>query len=388
MYGDKNAMRQAVRPRILVAFGTRPEAIKMAPVISALREAGRFTVRIVVTAQHREMLDEVLNLSGIEPDIDLDVMQEGQSLDVLASRILNRFGTALDDEQPDRVLVQGDTLTSTMTSLACMFRRIPVGHVEAGLRSGDMASPWPEEALRRMTGVLADLHFAPTDAAAAALLAENVSEDAIYVTGNTVIDALLAARKRVERDPSRAHTLADLKGRFAGKRLVAVTTHRRESFGPGLEQIATALRRLAKREDIAIVFPMHPNPAIARVMRPALEGCPNVALLGPLSYHDFVALLSESALVLTDSGGIQEEAPSLGTPVLVLRDRTERPEGIAAGTAALVGTDPEAIVGATCRLLDDPGAHAEMAKASNPYGDGKAAKRIAEILAERHPILA
>ena len=248
------------KPRILVTFGTRPEAIKMFPVIAALRDSGRFDVRVAVTAQHREMLDQVLDIAGIEPDIDLDLMQPGQSLDALSARIVTRFGEALDAEKPDRVLVHGDTLTTMMATLACYFRRIPVGHVEAGLRSGDIYAPWPEEVNRKVTGAVADMHFAPTQGAADALLAENVSEHAIHVTGNTVIDALLTARVKIEAEPSLAPAIAPLRDRFAGKRIIAVTAHRRENFGSGMERIAAALGRLAAREDVAIIYPMHPNP--------------------------------------------------------------------------------------------------------------------------------
>jgi len=376
--------QESGKPRILVTFGTRPEAIKMFPVIAALRDNGRFDVRVAVTAQHREMLDQVLDIAGIEPDIDLDLMQPGQSLDALSARIVTRFGEALDADKPDRVLVHGDTLTTMMATLACYFRRIPVGHVEAGLRSGDIYSPWPEEVNRKVTGAVADMHFAPTQGAAEALLAENVSELAIHVTGNTVIDALLAARAKVEADPSIAPDIAPLRDRFAGKRIIAVTAHRRENFGAGMERIATSLGRLAVREDVAIIYPMHPNPNVVKVMQPALGDLANVALIEPLDYLNFVALMDASDIVLTDSGGIQEEAPSLGKPVLVMRDTTERPEGVAAGTALLVGTDAERIVGEAARLLDEDAAYAAMARAHNPYGDGTAAQKIAAAIAAKH----
>lgn len=254
-------------PRIVVTFGTRPEAIKMFPVVAALRETGRFDVKVVVTAQHRELLDSVLDLASLRPDLDLDLMQPSQSLDALSARILTRFGEALDALQPTRVLVHGDTLTTMMATLACYFRRIPVGHVEAGLRSGDIYSPWPEEVNRKVTGAVADLHFAPTEVAAAALRAENVAESSIHVTGNTVIDALMFAQGRVAADPTLAPTIAPLKVRFAGKRIIAVTAHRRENFGTGMEQIATALQILAARDDVAIIYPLHPNPNVVSVMR-------------------------------------------------------------------------------------------------------------------------
>ena len=368
------------KPRILVTFGTRPEAIKMFPVVAALRETGLFDVKVVVTAQHRELLDSVLELAELVPDLDLDLMVQDQSLDGLSSRILTRFGEALDAMHPDRVLVHGDTLTTMMASLACYFRRIPVGHVEAGLRSGDIYSPWPEEVNRKVTGVIADLHFAPTTAAAAALHAENVPEGAIHITGNTVIDALLFAQEKLTADPSLAATIAPLRKRFAGKRIIAVTAHRRENFGPGMLQIAQGLQTLAARDDVAIIYPLHPNPKVGEVMRPALAGYDNIALIDPLDYLDFVAMMAVSDIVLTDSGGVQEEAPSLGKPVLVMRNTTERPEGVASGTALLVGADAGVIVEETTRLLDDPKAYQAMARAHNPYGDGTASKRIAELI--------
>jgi UDP-N-acetylglucosamine 2-epimerase (non-hydrolysing) len=369
------------KPRILVTFGTRPEAIKMFPVVFALRETGRFDVRVAVTAQHREMLDSVLAMAGITPDIDLDLMQPGQSLDALSARIVTRFGEALDALKPDRVLVHGDTLTTMMATLACYFRRIPVGHVEAGLRSGDIYSPWPEEVNRKVTGAVADLHFAPTETAAAALRAENVPGSAIHITGNTVIDALMFAQGRVAADPALAPVVAPLKERFSGKRIIAVTAHRRENFGAGMQQIAAALQALAARDDVAIIYPLHPNPNVVEVMRPALSAAPNIALIDPLDYLDFVAMMAACDIVLTDSGGIQEEAPSLGKPVLVMRDTTERPEGVAAGTARLVGADAGRILVETARLLDDRQAYESMARAHNPYGDGKASTRIAELIA-------
>ncbi|MEM7780763.1 MAG: UDP-N-acetylglucosamine 2-epimerase (non-hydrolyzing) [Pseudomonadota bacterium] len=376
--------QRASKPRILVTFGTRPEAIKMFPVVAALRDHGGFDTRVAVTAQHREMLDQVLDLAGIEPDVDLDLMQAGQSLDALAARIVTRFGEALDQEKPDRVLVHGDTLTTMMATLACYFRRIPVGHVEAGLRSGDIYSPWPEEVNRKVTGAVADLHFAPTQAAAEALRAENVSQDSIHVTGNTVIDALLATRDQLLKDKTLASSIAPIRARFAGKKIIAVTAHRRENFGEGMAQIAAALRELAKRDDVAIVYPLHPNPNVAPIMREALSQIANVALIEPLGYLDFVAMMEMSELVLTDSGGIQEEAPSIGKPVLVMRDTTERPEGVRAGTSMLVGANQSEIVANAERLLDDPASYQAMAKAHNPYGDGKASERIIAILADAH----
>ena len=379
MIGVGNAA--SAKPRIMVTFGTRPEAIKMFPVVFALRETGMFEVQVVVTAQHRELLDAVLDLSGIKPDLDLDLMLPGQSLDGLSARILTHFGEALDRLRPDRVLVHGDTLTTMMATLACYFRRIPVGHVEAGLRSGNIYSPWPEEVNRKVSGVIADLHFAPTRTAADALRAENVAEDSIHITGNTVIDALLFAQAKIAADPSCAPVIAPLRTRFAGKRIIAVTAHRRENFGAGMAQIAAALQQLADLDDVAIIYPVHPNPNVGDVMRPALAGKDNIALINPLDYLDFVAMMAASELVLTDSGGIQEEAPSLGKPVLVMRDTTERPEGVAAGTSRLVGTDTSVIVAETRRLLDNPDAYAAMSRAHNPYGDGTASQKIASVLA-------
>ncbi|MEP3421314.1 MAG: UDP-N-acetylglucosamine 2-epimerase (non-hydrolyzing) [Erythrobacter sp.] len=375
-----------VKPRILVTFGTRPEAIKMFPVVAALRESGKFDVRVAVTAQHREMLDQVLQLAGIDPDIDLDLMQSGQSLDALAARIVTRFGEALDAEKPDRVLVHGDTLTTMMATLACYFRRIPVGHVEAGLRSGDIYAPWPEEVNRKVTGAVADLHFAPTNGAADALRAENVPQGAIHVTGNTVIDALLETRAKISADPALSPVVSDLKARFAGRRIICVTAHRRENFGEGMHNIAAALTKLAQRDDVAIIYPMHPNPNVVEVMRPALSGLSNVALIEPLDYLNFVAMMEASEIVLTDSGGIQEEAPSLGKPVLVMRNTTERPEGVAAGTSKLVGANSEEILTEVNYLLDNSDAYEAMSQAHNPYGDGQASRHIAQIIAEHHGV--
>ncbi len=372
------------RPKILVTFGTRPEAIKMFPVITALQRRDAFDVRIAVTAQHREMLDQVMQIADITPHIDLNLMQAGQSLDALGARILTNFGEVLDQEKPDRVLVHGDTLTTMMAALSCYFRKIPVGHVEAGLRSGSIYAPWPEEVNRKIAGVISDLHFAPTESAAQALISENVPSASIHVTGNTVIDALLATRGRIANDPGLAPKISPLRERFADRRIIGVTAHRRENFGERMKAIASALARLAKRDDIAIIYPVHHNPNVDSVMHQALGGIANIALLEPLGYPDFVALMEASEMMLTDSGGIQEEAPSLGKPVLVMRDVTERPEGIAAGTARLVGANEDRIVSATENLLDDADAYANMAEAHNPYGDGAASERIADILIEAH----
>ncbi|WP_249339979.1 UDP-N-acetylglucosamine 2-epimerase (non-hydrolyzing) [Sphingopyxis sp. L1A2A] len=368
----------------MVVFGTRPEAIKMFPVVHALRQLPTLDVRVCVTAQHREMLDQVLEIARITPDIDLDVMQASQTLDGLLARLVVGLGETFDREQPDRVLVHGDTLTTMAATLAAYFRKIPVGHVEAGLRSGNIYHPWPEEVNRKVAGAVADLHFAPTATAAAALRAENVPADRIHITGNTVIDALLATKARIDEDPSLASGLDPLVARFAGKRIIAVTSHRRENFGDGMNAIAEAIAAIAARSDVAVVFPVHPNPHVRSCMEPILGDLSNVALIDPLDYPHFVRLLATSDLVLTDSGGVQEEAPALGKPVLVMRETTERPEGIEAGTARLVGTDKARIVSEIFSLLDDKEAYSAMARAHNPFGDGTAAKQIAEIVARAH----
>ncbi|AUW58717.1 UDP-N-acetylglucosamine 2-epimerase (non-hydrolyzing) [Sphingobium sp. SCG-1] len=368
--------------KILCVFGTRPEAIKLFPVIHALRDTPGIAVRVCVTAQHRGLLDQVLEISGIVPDIDLDIMQADQTLDGLTARLIVELGKAFDAEKPDRVLVHGDTLTTMMASLAAYYRKIPVAHVEAGLRSGDIHHPWPEEVSRRVVACIADLNFAPTQGAADALLAENRDPESIYVTGNTVIDALLATKTRIDAEPILASGLDDLAARFSGKRIIAVTSHRRENFGGGMEAIAQAVRDIAARPGVAIIFPVHPNPNVRRVMDAELGGLDNVAMIDPLDYPHFVRLLDMSYIVLTDSGGVQEEAPSLGKPVLVMRETTERPEGVAAGTAKLVGTDRARIVSEIFSLLDDEGAYAAMARAHNPFGDGASGTRIAGIIAQ------
>jgi UDP-N-acetylglucosamine 2-epimerase (non-hydrolysing) len=354
----------------------------MFPVVHALRATPGLDVRVCVTAQHRDMLDQVLNIADIVPDIDLDVMTPDQSLDALLARLVTAIGAVFDDERPDRVLVHGDTLTTMAATLAAYFRKIPVGHVEAGLRSGDIYRPWPEEVNRKVAGAVADLHFAPTEAAAAALRAENVPASRIHVTGNTVIDALLATRARIAEQPALAAGLDPLATRFDGKRIVAVTSHRRENFGEGMVNIARAIADITARADVAVIFPVHPNPNVRVAMDTELAGLGNVAMIDPLDYPHFVRLLSMADLVLTDSGGVQEEAPSLGKPVLVMRDTTERPEGIKAGTARLVGTDRGRIVTEIFNLLDDQDAYSAMSRAHNPFGDGRAGERIARIVAD------
>jgi len=367
--------------RVLTIFGTRPEAIKLFPLLHALRGDARFASRVCVSAQHRALLDSVLELAGVVPDHDLDLMRPDQSLDALTAALLTGLGGVMDAEKPDWVVVQGDTATAMCGALAAYYRKIPVAHVEAGLRSGNIHHPWPEEVNRKIIGTIAALHCAPTETAAAALLAENVAPTTVHVTGNTVIDALHWVTGRIAAEPGLATGLAAVEARFAGKRIVGVTSHRRENFGGGLEGIAEAVRRLAARSDVALIFPVHPNPNVRAVMNAALAGLPNVALIEPLDYPDFARLLDICELMLTDSGGVQEEAPALGKPVLVMRETTERPEGVAAGTAMLVGTDADTIVREANRLLDDPAAYAAMARAHNPFGDGKAAARIVELLA-------
>lgn len=370
--------------KVMTVFGTRPEAIKMFPVVHALCRRTGIEVRVCVTAQHREILDQVLEIARIAPDVDLDVMTPNQSLDALLARLVTGLGETFDAEKPDRILVHGDTLTTMAATLAAYFRKIPVGHVEAGLRSGNIYHPWPEEVNRKVAGAVADLHFAPTETAAAALRAENVPAERIHVTGNTVIDALLATKARIDESPSLTASLDPLVERFAGKRIVAVTSHRRENFGDGMRAIAEAIAAIAARPDVAVIFPVHPNPQVRSAMEPLLAALSNVALIDPLDYPHFVRLLAEADLVLTDSGGVQEEAPSLGKPVLVMRETTERPEGITAGTAKLVGTDKDRIVTEIFSLLDDSEAYSAMARAHNPFGDGLAAQRIAEIVARAH----
>ncbi len=370
----------STRKRILTVFGTRPEAIKLAPVVRALRaENGTVEVRVCVTAQHREMLDQVLSLFGIVPDWDLDLMAPGQNLTDLTSRVLCGLPEVFGGWRPDVVLVQGDTTTAFAGALAAFYARCEVGHVEAGLRTGNRYSPWPEEMNRHLVGALATYHFAPTARARENLLTEGVAADRIRVTGNTVIDALL----RVV-ETARGSAAGELGERFAfldpERRLIVVTGHRRENFGPGFEGICRALRRLAERSDAEIVYPVHLNPNVQKPVHAILDGIPNVHLVKPLDYLPFVGLLDRAYLILTDSGGIQEEAPSLGKPVLVMRDTTERPEAVEAGTVRLVGTDEEQIVREAERLLDDKAHYRAMARALNPYGDGKAAPRIVKEL--------
>ena len=380
------ALRSARKVRVLSVFGTRPEAIKMAPVVLRLAEHPGFEARVCVTAQHRSMLDSVLEDFAIRPDFDLDVMRERQSLCGIAARVLDGLQGVLESFRPERVLVHGDTTTTLAASLAAFYNRVPVGHVEAGLRTGNLEAPWPEEANRKITAVVTDLHFAPTERARRALLAEGVAPEKIHVTGNTVIDALLLAREKLRRDVRLAQRIAE---RFAfldpSRRLVLVTGHRRESFGLGFENICRALAELARRHaDIEILYPVHLNPNVREPVFRILGALPAVHLIEPVEYLPFVHLMDRAHLIVTDSGGIQEEAPALGKPVLVMREVTERPEAVEAGTVRLVGTDFARIVEETSRLLTDPAAYRRMATAINPYGDGRAAERIERALEQAH----
>ena len=367
--------------KVLTIFGTRPEAVKMAPVVYALAQTPGIQVRVCVTAQHRQMLDQVLNLFGIQPDIDLDLMRPNQSLPDLTAAILTHLNPVLAAEKPDWILVQGDTTTVMAASLLGYYHRIKIGHVEAGLRTGDKWQPFPEEINRRIASVVADLHFAPTQRNRQNLLAEGVPDEHIAVTGNPAIDAL----QTIARLPAPAEIQALLQRLGVGpggKRLVLITAHRRENFGQPLEDICTALSTLAETYlgRVEFIYPVHLNPNVQEVVNRRLGNLPNLTLLPPLDYLPMVHLLKQAALVLTDSGGIQEEAPGIGVPTLVLRQTTERQEGVDAGTLRLVGTDPNRIVAEARLLLDDPAAHQAMARAVNPFGDGHAAEYIVKAL--------
>jgi UDP-N-acetylglucosamine 2-epimerase (non-hydrolysing) len=368
--------------KVLTVFGTRPEAIKMAPLVHALAKDPDFEARVCVTAQHREMLDQVLNLFSIVPDYDLNIMRPGQGLTEITCGILQGLKPILEAFRPDVVLVHGDTTTTIAASLAAFYQRIPVGHVEAGLRTGDLSSPWPEEANRTLTGHLAMYHFAPTENSRHNLRRENVDDERIFVTGNTVIDALFWVRDSVMNNPAQYEALA---ARYpfldAQKKLVLVTGHRRESFGQGFEQICHALADIAaQNDDVQIVYPVHLNPNVSEPVNRILGPVENVFLIDPQDYLPFMWLMNHAWLILTDSGGIQEEAPSLGKPVLVMRDTTERPEAVDAGTVKLVGTDRQRIVDEVTLLLNDNEAWQTMSRAHNPYGDGQACGRILHAL--------
>ena len=368
--------------KVLTVFGTRPEAIKMAPLVHALQADSAFDIRVCVTAQHRQMLDQVLELFGIQPDYDLNIMQPGQSLYEITANILKGIKPVLEEFKPDVVLVHGDTTTTFATSLAAFYQQIAVGHVEAGLRTGNLYSPWPEEANRKLTGVMTRYHFAPTTGAQQNLLREAVNPEYIVVTGNTVIDALLWVKQKIEQD---AALLDQLASRYTfldpSKRLILVTGHRRESFGGGFERICEALAQIAlQHTDVEILYPVHLNPNVQEPVNRLLKGISNIHLIEPQDYLPFVYLMMRAYLILTDSGGIQEEAPSLGKPVLVMRDTTERPEAVEAGTVQLVGTDVNRIVETVNTLLINTNAYQTMSLAHNPYGDGKACQRIIKTL--------
>jgi len=370
------------KKKVLTVFGTRPEAIKMAPLVHQLANDERFDARVCVTAQHREMLDQVLGLFEITPEYDLNIMKAGQTLNDITARILTELKPVLQDFKPDIVLVHGDTATTFAASLAAYYEQIKVGHVEAGLRTGNIYSPWPEEANRKLTGALASYHFAPTATSRQNLLDEGYDENHIYVTGNTVIDALLMVKHKIENNRELSDNLATCFPFLdASRRMILVTGHRRESFGGGFERICEALSLIAKKyPDVQIVYPVHLNPNVQEPVNRLLSGLDNVYLIEPQEYLPFVYLMNRSYLILTDSGGIQEEAPSLGKPVLVMRDRTERPEAVTAGTVKLVGTDVKNIISNINTLLTSNDAYEAMSFAHNPYGNGEASCRIVREL--------
>jgi UDP-N-acetylglucosamine 2-epimerase (non-hydrolysing) len=362
--------------KTLFVFGTRPEAIKLCPVVLHMRaRPEEFSVRVAVTAQHRQMLDQVLDVFHVVPDYDLNLMAPGQTLTASSARILAALEPVYGECRPDIVYVQGDTTTTLCGALAAFYARLPVGHIEAGLRTGDMEQPFPEEMNRVVTGRLSQVHFAATEGARQNLIREGVAPERVHVTGNSGIDAVLHVRDRLVSGELAGQDWCFLN---RGKRLIVVTAHRRESFGPRFENICRALRRIAERGDVEIVYPVHRNPNVMGPVHRYLTGIPGIHLIEPLEYVPFVDLMSRAYLLLTDSGGIQEEGPSLGKPVVVMRDRTERPEAVEAGTAVLTGTDEDKIIGQVARLLDNPGAREAMARIHNPYGDGRASWLIAE----------
>ena len=375
--------------RILIVIGTRPEAIKMAPVILALKSLNQkdkvIDIRVCATAQHRKMLDQVLALFDIKPDYDLDIMQNGQDLTDITARILIELRPIMQDFKPDIVLVHGDTTTALSASLAAYYEKAPVMHVEAGLRTQNIYSPWPEEMNRRLIGSIATIHFAPTEEAKKNLVAEGVKKNTIWVTGNTVIDALLSTINKIDNDKI---IKDNLKKQFAylstDKKLILVTGHRRENFGAGFEKICRALKHLSSRKDVEIIYPVHLNPNVLEPVNRILGNATNIHLIEPLEYLPFVYLMNRSYFILTDSGGVQEEAPSLGKPVLVMRDMTERPEAVSAGTVKLVGTDEQIIITEAIKLLDNSYEYQRMCRAHNPYGDGQAAARIVSVVMDLH----
>ena len=369
------------RKRLLIVFGTRPEALKCFPVARAALSHAGYETQICLSAQHREMADQIIALTGLPVHYDLDIIRPGQTLFDVTTRVLEGMQSVLDKARPDIVMVQGDTTTAMAAALAAFYKRISVAHIEAGLRSHDIDSPFPEELNRKIAGDIARWHFAPTPEARANLLAEGKAEKSIFVTGNTVIDTLLHFSQILDADAAKS---AQLSARFdfldPSKKLILVTGHRRENFDGGIERICKALKTLAARGDVQIVYPVHPNPNVRAVVGQVLDGVSDIHLIEPQDYLPFLYLQKKSHLVLTDSGGVQEEAPSLGKPVLVMRENTERPEGVTAGTARLVGTDYGTILENTNRLLDDTAAYKSMAERHNPYGDGKASHRILEEL--------
>jgi UDP-N-acetylglucosamine 2-epimerase (non-hydrolysing) len=371
-----------MKKHVMLIFGTRPEAIKMAPVVREfLRYPGEFKTTVCITAQHRHMLDQVLEIFKIVPDIDLNIMQADQTLAELNARTLTALDSVIKKSRPDWVFVQGDTTTVMAAGIAAFYNDVRVGHVEAGLRTNNKRAPFPEEINRRVTSVVADLHFAPTERAKKALLTEGIPEESIHITGNTVIDALLWVRDELKKSPPEMPEI--ILRAIKGKKIVLVTGHRRESFGQGFEEICLAIKDIVQsNKDICIVYPVHLNPNVQEPVHRILGNIERVHLIEPMSYAPFVWLMDRSHIILTDSGGIQEEAPSLGKPVLVMREVTERPEGIEAGCVRLVGVEKDSIVANAELLLKDKALYQEMAQAKNPYGDGRAAERIVKILAE------
>ncbi len=377
--------------KVLLVFGTRPEAIKMAPLVLAFQEHSQeIEAKVCVTAQHREMLDQVLHIFDIVPDFDLNIMKPGQDLYDLTSNILLGMKEVLTQYQPDVVFVHGDTTTTIATAMSAFYKKIPVAHVEAGLRTGDIYSPWPEEANRKLTSQITKYHFTPTVTSKENLLKENVNEDEIYVTGNTVIDALFWVLDKIEKNKNLKSALSNtIKSNFSAfgneERLVLITGHRRENFGQGFLDMCSAIKTLAaEHPDVNFVYPVHLNPNVQKPVLELLSGINNVYLIAPLDYEPFVYLMSKSYLILTDSGGIQEEAPSLGKPVLVMRDTTERPEAVEAGTVKLVGTNPSTIINEVNKLLKDTSLYESMSQAHNPYGDGKACQKIVNLIKEKY----
>ena len=373
--------------KVLLVFGTRPEAIKMAPLVKAFEAEPSIISKVCVTAQHREMLDQVLDMFEIKPDYDLDIMKPGQDLFDVTSNVLLGLKNVLSDFQPDIVLVHGDTSTTSSAALAAFYSKVKVGHVEAGLRTGDIYSPWPEEANRQITGVLANYHFAPTTTSQDNLLRENKNPKDIIVTGNTVIDALFLALDKIEKNETLKNQIIEkINSEYKlndNKKIILVTGHRRENHGQGFINICEALKTIATNNpDIDIVYPVHLNPNVQKPVNEILSNTPNVYLINPLQYESFLYLMNKSYFIITDSGGVQEEAPSLGKPVLVMRDTTERPEALEAGTVKLVGTNKELIIKEAQKLLDDEDEYNTMAKAHNPYGDGKACERIVKFIKE------